>query len=408
MVDIITFGCRLNFYESEIIKNAVKKADRQDVIVINSCAVTNEAERQVKQAIRKAYRENPDKKIIVAGCAAQLHPEEYNKMPEVSQVLGNEEKLSYKSYLEHNTDVDITDDQEILVPNFQERSRAFVQVQNGCNHDCTFCCITHARGNNKSVPIANIVSQVQTLIDNDHQEIVLTGVDITDFGGDLPGQPSLGAMIKRLLNTVPQLQRLRLSSIDVAEIDDELFQLIINEERLMPHIHISAQSGDNMILKRMKRRHNRNQVIDFCQEVRNKRPEVVFGADIIAGFPTETDHMFENTYDMINKAGITYLHVFPYSSRSNTPAARMPQVDNHIKKHRAKVLRDFGKNAVMNFYQQQIGSEQEVILEKDNYGRSRNFAMVKIENIDSNTTSSTFKVKITNNNVDRYLVGAIC
>ncbi len=361
MTDIITFGCRLNFYESEIIKRSVKLAGREDVIVINSCAVTNEAERQVKQSIRKAYRENPGKKIIVVGCAAQLNPEKYNEMPEVSKVLGNNEKLSYKNYLDDD-EVEAVTDTPINMPTFQDRARAFVQIQNGCNHDCTFCCITHARGANKSVPIANIVSQVQALIEHGHHEIVLTGVDITDFGGDLPGKPSLGALVKRLLNTVPQLQRLRLSSIDVAEIDHELFQLITTEKRLMPHIHISAQSGDDMILKRMKRRHNRQQIIEFCHEVRKKRPDVVFGADIIAGFPTETDDMFQNTYRMVQQANITYLHVFPYSSRNGTPAARMPQVDGALKKRRAKALRDLGRESVINFYQKQIGTEHEIIL----------------------------------------------
>lgn len=407
MTKVITFGCRLNFYESGIIQEALKKANRQDVIVIHSCAVTNEAEKKVKQAIRKSHREHPEKKIIVAGCAAQLNPEEYLNMAGVSQVLGNKEKLLHKNYLlEKDSVSSITPTQdEPTVPNFQDRSRAFVQVQNGCNHDCTFCAITHARGRNRSIPIGHIVYQTQELIKNGHQEIVLTGVDITDFGQDLPGKPSLGSMVRRLLNLTPELTRLRLSSIDVAEIDDELFNLIINEQRLVPHIHISAQSGDNMILKRMKRRHNRDQIISFCHKVKKHRPEVTFGADIIAGFPTETDKMFDNTCSMIQEANIVYLHVFPYSAKTGTAAARMPQVSMELRKQRAKILRDINKISLINFYQSQINTEHEVIIEKNNYGRSRNFAVVKLDTTD--IMGDIVNVKIIGNQEDKFLLGKV-
>jgi threonylcarbamoyladenosine tRNA methylthiotransferase MtaB len=378
--EIITFGCRLNIYESEVIKEALQKSQTENVIVFNTCAVTKEAERQAMQAIRKARRNNPDKKIIVTGCAAQINPQKYSAMNEVDQVLGNQEKLQYQNYLpvdqervKVNDIMSITDTAVHLVSSFEGKTRAFIEIQNGCNHRCTFCTIPYGRGNSRSVPIGAIVEQVKLLVSQNFKEIVLTGVDITDYGLDLPGKPTLGQMIKRVLNLVPHLLRLRLSSIDVAEIDEELMNLILNEPRLMPHIHISVQSGDNMILKRMKRRHNRDEVIAFCQKVRAQRKDVAFGADIIAGFPTETEEMFNNTLNLISEAGIQYTHIFTYSEREDTPAARMPQVDLHVRKERAKLLRKAGQKELNQFIKQNIGKTHQVIIEQNNYGHTENF-----------------------------------
>lgn len=377
--EIVTFGCRLNTYESEVIRLALQKADLQNVIVFNTCAVTQEAERQAMQAIRKAKRKNPDQKIIVTGCAAQINPQKYANMIEVDQVLGNEEKLSHHNYLENAAKINVNDIMEVkdtalhMVASFDGKARAFIQIQNGCNHRCTFCTIPFGRGNSRSVAIGAITQQVKLLVEQGFNEVVLTGVDVTDYGLDLPGKPTLGQMIKRLLNLVPNLPRLRLSSIDVAEIDDELFNLLTSEPRLMPHIHISLQSGDNMILKRMKRRHNREQVIEFCNKVRALRPGVAFGADIIAGFPTETDEMFQNSLDLIAEAGIAHGHIFAYSKRDDTPAARMPQVAPQIRKTRARQLREACAVQLDKLIQANIGTNQQVIIEQNNCGHSQNF-----------------------------------
>lgn len=393
---VITFGCRLNSYESEVIKNSLAEAGRDNVAVFNTCAVTKEAERQARQAIRKYRKENPEAEIIVTGCSAQIDPEKYSKMPEVDMVMGNEEKLKSSSFEKKDLNFigtkekvfvnDIMSVKETalhLINGLEERARAFIQVQNGCNHRCTFCIIPYGRGNSRSVAIGEIVNQVKKLVENGYKEIVLTGVDVSDYGSDLPGKPSLGQMMKRLLNLVPELPRLRLSSIDVAEIDDDLLDLIENEPRLMPHLHLSLQAGDDMILKRMKRRHSRQDVLDFCTKARKLRPDIVFGADIIAGFPTETDEMFENTLKIVEEAGLTYLHVFPYSEREGTPAARMPQVDKKIRKERAAKLRKAGEKAVEKFLQGKVGSNVKVIIEKENFGRSEHFAMVKLSGIHS-------------------------
>ncbi len=385
--EIITFGCRLNTYESEVIKGVLQKSQQQNVIVFNTCAVTKEAERQAMQAIRKARRNNPDKKIVVTGCAAQINPAKYTAMPEVDQVLGNQEKLVAKNYLsisnnervKVNDIMSITDTAVHMVDSFDGKTRAFIQIQNGCNHRCTFCIIPYGRGNSRSVAIGAIVEQVKLLVKQSFREIVLTGVDITDYGLDLPGKPTLGQMIKRLLILVPDLPRLRLSSIDVAEIDDGLFELIVNEPRLMPHIHISLQSGDNLILKRMKRRHTRENVIEFCQRVRSRRPEVTFGADIIAGFPTETDEMFNNTLRLINEAGIQYVHTFTFSEREGTPAARMPQVDLPIRKKRARLLREAGQNELDLFIKCNLNKLYQVIIEQNNFGHTENFLKVQFQ-----------------------------
>jgi threonylcarbamoyladenosine tRNA methylthiotransferase MtaB len=385
-LQVITFGCRLNSYESELIKKSAEESGLENAIIFNSCAVTSEAERQLRQAIRKAKRDNPTAKIIVTGCAAQLHPDKYSSMSEIDKVIGNSEKTESKSYsfeLESekilvNDIMSVKETSPQLIDGLEGRARAFLQIQNGCNHRCTFCIIPYARGNSRSVPIGEIVNQCKSLVENGYHEVVLTGVDITDYGSDLPGAPKLGQMVRRLLNLVPDLKRLRLSSIDVAEIDDQLFEIIINEPRFMPHLHLSLQAGDNMILKRMKRRHSREQVIEFCKKVKKLRKEVVFGADIIAGFPTETDEMFDNTAKIVEEAGLTYLHVFPYSEREGTPAARMPQVEKKVRKQRAKILRDIGKEQTLLHYKSQIGNKLEVITENENLARAQDFSLVKL------------------------------
>jgi threonylcarbamoyladenosine tRNA methylthiotransferase MtaB len=387
-VQIITFGCRLNNYESELIKQYAAKAGLTDTVIFNSCAVTSEAERQLRQSIRKTKRNNPRVKIIVTGCAAQVNPDKYRQMSEVDKVLGNMEKVNPISYLSINDSekVIVNDIMSVketayqLIEGFEGRARAFLQVQNGCDHRCNFCTIPYARGNSRSVPLGPIVEQTEILIKNGYKEIVLTGVDMTSYGHDLPGSPSLGQMIKRLLALVPDLSRLRLSSIDVAEIDDDLFNLITTEKRLMPHIHLSMQSGDNMILKRMKRRHSREDLIEFCRNARSVRKDLVFGADIIAGFPTETDEMFSNTLNIIEEADLTYLHVFPYSERDGTPASKMPQVSKDIRKLRAKILREFGDKKLLEHLTRRIGKTLEVIVEKDHMARAEDFSLVFLKN----------------------------
>lgn len=385
MEKVITFGCRLNIFESEVIKNTLQEQSLDNVIVFNTCSVTKEAERQAVQAIRKARKSHPDKKIIVTGCSAQINPQKYAAMQEVDLVLGNEDKFIAANYSPDMLNAtkeqsivvsDIMEVEEVashLVTAFENKTRAFVQIQNGCNHRCTFCIIPYGRGNSRSVPIGVIVNQIKTLVEKDYKEIIFTGVDVTDYGLDLPGKPALGQMIRRLLNLLPELPRVRLSSIDVAEIDDDLLELILHEPRFMPHIHISLQAGDNMILKRMKRRHSREQVIEFCKKIRDQRPDVAFGADIIAGFPTETDEMFANTLQLVLEAKLQYLHVFPYSERENTPAARMPQVDKKIRKERAALLREAGQKELDEFSQNHVGKTVTALVEKNNIGRSENF-----------------------------------
>ena len=399
MSDVITFGCRLNFYESEVIKNNLRKAQLEDVIVIHSCAVTNEAERQVRSKIRKLYNSNANVKIIVAGCAAQLNPDLYINMPGVIKVLGNQDKLKYESYVTEGKVVvsKIEDSKEIVqdsVNKFSGKSRALIEIQNGCNHECTFCVITKARGDNRSLNIEDIITKVRDCVNNGYNEVVFTGVDISDFGLDIYGQRVLGRMVKRVLSAVPQLRRLRLSSIDVAEIEDDLVDIIINEPRFMPHLHLSLQSGNNLILKRMKRRHNREQVIDFCDKILSKRKEVAFGADVIVGFPTETEEMFSDTVKLIEEANISYLHVFPYSRREGTPAARMPQVIQEVKKRRVKYLLEFAEKRLHNFYNTLLHTKQSVIVEKSGTGRAENFALVKFAN-DDVKLQSVVEVRIT-------------
>lgn len=385
--EILTFGCRLNAFESEVMRGHAQAAGLTDAIIVNSCAVTAEAERQVRQSIRRARRDNPDAKIVVTGCAAQIDPEKYAAMDEVDRVIGNAEKLAAETW-EFATDaprVSVNDIMTVketaphLIAGFEGRARAFVEIQQGCDHRCTFCIIPFGRGNNRSVPIGVIVDQVRLLVDEGYREVVLTGVDITDYGRDLPGTPRLGDMIRRLLALVPDLPRLRLSSVDPAEIDDTLFALIAGEPRLMPHFHISVQSGDDLILKRMKRRHSRADIECFVDKVRALRPGAAFGADIIVGFPTESDAAFANSLSLVDSCGLTWLHVFPYSERPGTPAAQMPQLPGDVRKARAAELRAAGAVQVGRFLDAQVGATAAVLVEKDSEGRSPHFANVRID-----------------------------
>jgi threonylcarbamoyladenosine tRNA methylthiotransferase MtaB len=352
--EVVTFGCRLNTYESQVMKDLAMQAGLDNAIIINTCAVTSEAERQARQTIRKLRRENPDAEIIVTGCGVQINPEKYADMPEVSRVIGNDEKMQAASYakdIDHervlvNDIMSVKETAAHLISGFDGKARAFVQIQNGCDHRCTFCTIPYGRGNSRSVPVGEIVNQIKILIENGYPEIALTGVDITAYGADLPGKPTLGQMVRRLLNLVPNLKRLRLSSLDPVEMDEDLWDLIATEPRLLPHLHMSLQAGDDMILKRMKRRHLRNDAIGFCKKARELRPDCVFGVDLIAGFPTETEEMFQNTLKIVEDCDLTFLHVFPYSPRPGTPAARMPQVTSSTIKERAALLREKGQHAI--------------------------------------------------------------
>lgn len=382
--EIVTFGCRLNAYESEVMRSHAEKAGLEDVIIFNTCAVTKEAERQARQSIRQARRKNPDAKIIVTGCSAQIQPEMYSEMDEVDQIIGNDLKLKADSWSSSSSEKILVNDimsvketASHLIEGFEGKARAFVQVQNGCDHRCTFCIIPYGRGNSRSVPIGVITDQIRQLVENGFNEVVFTGVDISSYGHDLPGEPTLGQMIRRVLALVPDLPRLRVSSIDPVEIDDDLWRLIAEEPRLMPHLHLSLQAGDDMVLKRMKRRHLRQDVIDTCQRARDLRPDMEFGADIIAGFPTETDEMFENTLNIVGECDLTFLHVFPYSERPGTPAARMPQVEKKIRTERAAKLREAGQTQFQQFLNRHTNKERYVIVEKDNIGRTEHFAPVR-------------------------------
>ena len=383
--EIVTFGCRLNAYESEVIRGHPTLNDRDDVVVVNTCAVTAEAERQARQTIRKLRRERPGAEIVVTGCAAQIDPDRWAAMPEVSRVVGNREKLEPAAFrLGRNEPILVDDIMTVeetaghLPEGFDGRARAFLQVQNGCDHRCTFCIIPYGRGNSRSAPIGQVVGEARRLIAEGVREIVLTGVDITSYGPDLPGRPTLGQLCRRLLAQVPELERLRLSSIDPVEVDDDLWRLIAEEPRLMPHLHLSLQAGDDMILKRMKRRHDREDAIRFCQKARALRPDIVFGADLIAGFPTETEDMFQNTLDLVDDCGLTWLHVFPYSERPGTPAAKMPAVDKAVRKERAARLREKGAAAAASHLLAQVGRPVEVLVERDRRGHSAHFAAVEL------------------------------
>ncbi len=380
---IVTFGCRLNHVESETMLAHAQNSGLQNAIIVNTCAVTNEAEREARQAIRKLRRENPNAQIIVTGCAVQTNPDDFSKMPEIDRILGNDVKMKAESFLPQTERVIVNDIMAAretashLLQGFENQSRAFMQVQNGCDHRCTFCIIPYGRGNSRSVPMGEIAEQARILVANGYNEIVVSGVDLTSYGKDLPGAPSLGQMLRRLLALVPELKRLRLSSIDPAEMDDDLWRLIENEPRLMPHLHISLQAGDDMILKRMKRRHTRRDVIDFCKRARDLRPDMAFGADIIAGFPTESDAMFENSLGLIEECEIAHMHVFPYSARKGTPASRMPQVKGDIRKSRAKLLRQAGENNLRKLLQSRIGKREKILVERGGMGHTEQFAAVR-------------------------------
>jgi len=391
-VEVVTFGCRLNAAESEVIRREATHAGFSDTVVVNTCAVTAEAVRQARQAIRALRRRRPNARIIVTGCAAQTEPQTFASMPEADCVLGNGEKLSNAGWaqaraafaVEGAPKAIVNDIMAVkaiaphLVDAFAGRARAFVQVQNGCDHRCTFCIIPFGRGNSRSVPMGAVVKDVRRLVANGYREIVLTGVDITSYGADLPGAPKLGALVKQILKHVPELPRLRLSSIDSVEADRELVEAIGNQPRLMPHLHLSLQSGDDLILKRMKRRHDRGQAIALCRSLRQLRPDILFGADLIAGFPTESEDMFRRSLDLVEECGLTYLHVFPFSARPGTPAARMPQVAAAVVRERARRLRETGAVALRGHLEGERGATRRVLVESDNAGRTEQFTAVKL------------------------------
>lgn len=383
---IVTFGCRLNAYESEVMREHAKAIEGGvETVIVNTCAVTAEAERQARQTIRKLRRDHPNARIVVTGCAAQVAPDKFAAMAEVDQVLGNAEKMQPTIFATPPEDrivvADIMAVRETaahLVAGFDGRARAFIEVQTGCDHRCTFCIIPFGRGNNRSVPMGRIVDQVRTLVAQGFAEVVFTGVDITAYGGDLPGRPSLGQMARRLLAQVPDLPRLRLSSLDPVEVDDDLLRLVAEEPRLMPHFHLSAQAGDDMVLKRMKRRHARADVITLAARLRDLRPDIALGADIITGFPTEDEAMFQRSLDLVDEAGLTHLHVFPFSSRPGTPAARMPKVPGDVVKDRAARLRTKGEAAMDAFLNSRLGKTASVLVEKDGQGFCQHYLPVRI------------------------------
>jgi threonylcarbamoyladenosine tRNA methylthiotransferase MtaB len=400
-VEVVTFGCRLNTYESEVIRrNAVGAGLGEgpgDAVVVNTCAVTAEAVRQARQTIRRLKRERPDARILVTGCAAQTEPDTFAQMGEVDRVIGNDEKMrpdawvATRDYLAGSA-FGIGDEEKVavndimavtqtaahLIDGLDGRVRAFVQVQNGCDHRCTFCIIPYGRGNSRSVPMGDVVTQIRRLVENGYREVVLTGVDLTSYGGNLPGAPRLGTLVKQILKHAPDLERLRLSSIDSVEADRDLLDVLASDARLMPHLHLSLQHGDDLILKRMKRRHSRADAVAFCDEVRRLRPDVVFGGDIIAGFPTEDEAMFARSLDLLDDCGLTFVHVFPFSPRPGTPAARMPQVRREAVKERARRLRQKGEAALAQHLAAQVGTRRRVLAESHESGRTEHFTPVRL------------------------------
>lgn len=392
MEKVITFGCRLNTYESALIKGIIKQAKLKNVAVFNTCSVTKEAEQQAVQAIRKFKRENPDVKIIVTGCAAQLNADKYLAMKEVDQVISNAQKLNVSTY----TQADVSTDASCQIPlEFQNKTRALLQIQNGCDNKCSFCIIPYARGKNVSTPIKNIINQARLLVASGHKEIVLTGINITLYGRDFLPKTTLARAIKIILNECPDLPRLRLSSLDISDIDNELLDLMLNEARLMPHFHLSLQSGSNPVLRKMFRKHTREQALDLCKTLQ-QRPDVALGADIIAGFPTETTEMFEETKAFLEEARIPYLHVFPYSERPGTPAASLPQLNKKIRKDRAKILREVGQKVLDDFSSKYVGRQLQLLMEGGSVGRAANFLKVHLPN------SKTKAGKIVNVIIDGY------
>jgi threonylcarbamoyladenosine tRNA methylthiotransferase MtaB len=389
-VDLVTFGCRLNVVESEAMKQAALEAGHDNLVIVNSCAVTAEAVRQARQIIRRLKRERPDTRIVVTGCAAQIEPEKFASLTEVSTIIGNAEKtksatwaaLAKNSAGEARIQVSdimaVTQTARQVPDRFEGHTRAFVEVQNGCDHRCTFCVIPFGRGNSRSTPVGQVTDQIARLVDQGYAEAVLTGVDLTSYGPDLPGAPRLGTLVKAILRDVPGLRRLRLSSIDSVEADDELLDAIASDKRLMPHLHLSLQAGDDLILKRMKRRHLRDDAIRFCETVRGLRPDIAFGADIIAGFPTETEEMFQRSIELVDACGLSSLHVFPYSARPGTPAAKMPPVPADQIKDRARRLREKGAEALSRHLDRLIGSEQEILVERGGIGRTPCFTPVRV------------------------------
>ncbi len=407
-VEVITFGCRLNTYESEVMRAEAEKAGLNNAILVNTCAVTGEAVRQARQAIRRARRDNPHARIIVTGCAAQTEKETFAEMAEVDAVLGNEEKLKSASY-RSLPDFGVSAEEKLLVNDIMSvratapqmvkhidgHVRAFIQVQNGCDHRCTFCIIPYGRGNSRSVPMGAVVDQARRLVESGYCEIVLTGVDATSYGADLPGTPTLGLLAKTLLKQVPEIRRLRLSSIDGIEADKHLFDLIADEARFMPHLHLSLQHGDDLILKRMKRRHSSADARAFADQVRRLRPDISLGADMIAGFPTETEEMFENAASLAEDCGIAHLHVFPYSPRPGTPAARMPQLDRALVKDRAARLRAVGATLYARHLEGMVGSEQTILVENNGLAHTQNFTLVDAAGL---TPRALVPVSITGHN----------
>ena len=389
-LNIINLGCRLNICEGEVIKSLASKNELDNFTIINSCAVTQKAEKKVNYEIRKAKKKFPNKKIVLTGCAAQISPQKYSAMEEIDYVIGNNEKLNSKTWssIKKSRSVqvkDIFENNDIchhLIEKFEGKARAFIEIQQGCDHRCTFCIIPFGRGNNRSIPVDVIINRIKLLVQNGYKEVVLTGVDITDYGKDLPRGPNIFQLVKRILSLVPELKQLRFSSIDCAEISSDFWPLLENH-RVMPHFHLSLQAGNDLILKRMKRRHTRKQAIDFCHKVKKIRSDVVFGADIIAGFPTETDVMFKESIKLIDECNLTHLHIFPFSPRQSTPAASMPQISKEVIKNRAKILRDCGNKNLVKYLNQQIGRKATVLVEEidptGSYGKSQHFTKIHID-----------------------------
>ena len=387
-LNFITFGCKLNAFETQVMKEKAEGYFLTNHSFINSCAVTNEAVKQSRRAIRKEKRNNPTNKIVVTGCAAELYPSEFIDMPEVDIVIGNDDKTKSSTFMNlaqiddaDNKVIELTHEDPPFINNFDNRTRAFVQIQNGCDHRCTFCIIPHARGDSRSLDERYIIKQIQTLIDESYQEIILTGVDITSYGKDLNEETNLGILIKNIIKKTNNLKRLRISSIDSIEIDDDFLEVFSSEEVIMPHLHLSLQSGNDLILKRMLRRHQTSDAVKFCERIQKIRPNTVFGADMIAGFPTETDDMHRSTMQHINDCDITYLHVFPFSSKTGTPASKMPQVEKNIIQRRAKDLRTLGMQKMNLFLMREIGKEKAILIEKQGFGRTEQYSKVIVNEV---------------------------
>lgn len=410
---VITLGCRLNAYESEVMRRHARAAGLEDAVIVNTCAVTSEAVRNASQTIRRIRREHPNARIIVTGCAAQVEPERFAEMSEVDHVIGNAEKMKAETF----TGLTIPDSERVqvddimsvretashMIEGFGTRARAYVQVQNGCDHRCTFCIIPYGRGPSRSVPAGHVVAEIRSLVEKGFPEVVLTGVDITSYGPDLPGEMTLGKLVRQILKHVPELKRLRLSSIDQVEADPHLLAALAEEDRLMPHLHLSMQAGDDLILKRMKRRHSRADAIRFCEEVRRIRPGVVFGADLIAGFPTETEEMFVRSLGIVDDCGLTFLHVFPFSPRKGTPAARMPQVARATVRERAARLRAKGTDVLEAYLNRQAGESCDVLMERDRVGRTPHFAEVDVSGRADFLAGEIVKARITGRNGDKLM-----